>query len=87
MGKKNIAIVFFLLLLVSCSTKHYFVIYGGKNRPTQLMFGGEWIEKDSIEQFVYRDTAQIMKLNRYFDVYPSSIVYLNKKINIYEFIS
>lgn len=25
--------------------------------------------------------------NRYFDVYPSSIEYINKKINIYEFIS
>lgn len=69
MGKKILTFLFILPLLVGCCTKKIFIIYGGTTRPIQVRCGSEWMKKDSIEQFVYRDTTQILKINHDFAIY------------------
>lgn len=51
--------------------------FGGFYQPTRKMK-----ENNEYVGIVFDE-----KFNRYFDVYPDSIIYLNKKFNIYEFIS
>jgi hypothetical protein len=51
--------------------------FGGFYQPTKKMK----------ENHVYVGIVFDEKFNRFFDVYPSSIVYINQEFNIYEFIS
>ena len=89
MGKKvlNMFLVIGTIMVTTLSmscTKESYVIYSEKRIPLQACFDQQWQYKDSIESYIYRDTLQIMLLNKSFAFFsPKGLKHSKEELPVF----